>query len=582
MYTEGRSRHALDMSQTTRALPRLPRNWSRLCHETGLFLRSIGLGIVVTTFQGFFTNNFSEPEQVAIRQNRVTALLRALIHALPLGLAIFEIFINWKGLYVGALFDKQNYLQFVAKAHEILIQASTATIMLSYTRYQISASNGIPFGAVLGAFQFLQVSYLWSVEFWSAIMSSDFQLRKKSGFAVLILICITVATTAGPSSANLLIARQGIWLEKSMFLAVNATFQDIWPDQLDDDKVSSDCKRVKTSQIESGDAGGCPAAALYRMESYIPSIMEDSNNHTLQKIGVDTPDNVYLKSLLIAHCVGGFKDQVCATTPHDALLGGLIKDTDAHYPQEISGALQGYHVLGKDYYQPYATAICATDTVQNSSDQGLLRFARLTDTFSKSEGNRELVSIPGATKGQSTYDIPGNTSQFRVDWINLPQEIFATGIPGAIIVHPQSSSNLSYNITTCTLNAGWGSSLAFTDNIDAEISSHMTQLPSSWDAQTIFTDTYENLFQSFPMFGKRSNFSFSYPQRHINISKSYMDFINPEVIRLDNSSFGLVSGIMSLLPSQPQEHDLAWVLSMLLATALSSTGNYLDAAGSCP
>ena len=581
MYTEGRSRHALDMSQTTRPLPRLPRNWSRLCHETGLFLRSIGLGILVTTFQGFFTNNFLEPEQVAIRQNRVTALLRALIHALPLGLAIFEIVINWKGLYVGAIFDKQNYLQFVAKAHEILIQASIATIMLSYTRYQISSSNGIPFGAVLGAFQFLQVSYLWSVEFWSAIISNDFRPRKKSGFAVLILICITVAATAGPSSANLLIARQGIWPEKSMFLAVNATVQNIWPDRLDDEKVSSDCKKVNSSQIQSG---GCPVAALYSSvyssESYLASVMEESDNHTLQSLDVDTFVNLFEKMLLVANCVEGFKDQLCATTPHDVLLGGLIEDTNAHIQEEDSRALQSYHVLEKDYYQPYATAICVTDTVQNSSDQALLRFARLADTSSEAEGNRELVSVPGATKGQSTYDIPGNTSQFRVDWKNLPQETFATGIPGAIIVHPQSSSNLSYNITTCTLNAGWGSSSAFTDIYENIVRSHMTQLPSSWDLTLVFQDTYEHVFQSFPMFGSRSNFS--YPQRHINISKSWIDFINPEFTRPDNASISFMSELMSLLPSQPQEHDFAWTLSMLLATALASTGNHLDAAGSCP
>lgn len=165
MYTKDRSRQTLGMGQATKPLPRLPRGWARVCHETGLFLRSIGLGIVVTAFQGFFTKNYSEPEKVAIRQSRVTALLRLLIHALPLGVAIFEVSLNWKGRYVGAHFNKQNYLQFVAKAHEILVQASLATIILSFTRYHISAGKGMPFGAMLVALQFLQVSYLWSVEF---------------------------------------------------------------------------------------------------------------------------------------------------------------------------------------------------------------------------------------------------------------------------------------------------------------------------------------------------------------------------------------------------------------------------------
>lgn len=70
-------------SHVAKPLPPLPRSWSRVCHETGLLLRSIGLGIIVTAFQGFFTKNFQEPEKVAIRRNRVTALLRTLPISCP-------------------------------------------------------------------------------------------------------------------------------------------------------------------------------------------------------------------------------------------------------------------------------------------------------------------------------------------------------------------------------------------------------------------------------------------------------------------------------------------------------------------
>lgn len=107
MYAKGRSRQARGIDQATKPLPSLPQGWSRVCHETGLFLRSIGLGIVVTALQGVFTKNFSGPEKAAIRQSRVTAFLRALIHTLPLGMALFEIFLNWKGRYVGRQFDNQ-------------------------------------------------------------------------------------------------------------------------------------------------------------------------------------------------------------------------------------------------------------------------------------------------------------------------------------------------------------------------------------------------------------------------------------------------------------------------------------------
>ena len=149
IFADYTSRQTPAASQAVKPLPPLPRGWPRIRHETGLFLRGIGLGIVVTFFRGIFTKDFLEPEKVAIRRSRITALLRTLIHVVPVGLAIFEIVLNLKGHFVGKTFDKQSHLQFVAKAHEISMQASLATIILSYIRHQISTSKGMPFGAFL-------------------------------------------------------------------------------------------------------------------------------------------------------------------------------------------------------------------------------------------------------------------------------------------------------------------------------------------------------------------------------------------------------------------------------------------------
>lgn len=134
VLTNHLSRQTIAANQAVELLPPLPRGWSRVCHETGLFFRAIGLGVVVTAFQVIFTKNISEPEKVAIRQIRITALLRTLIHAVPVAVVIFEIVLGLKGHFVRATFDKQNYLQFAAKEHEIAMQALIATILLSCIR----------------------------------------------------------------------------------------------------------------------------------------------------------------------------------------------------------------------------------------------------------------------------------------------------------------------------------------------------------------------------------------------------------------------------------------------------------------
>lgn len=592
-YTEIQSRQALGTSQGSKPNSGSRRRWSQACHQFGLFLRKIGFGILVTSIQGFFTKNFPEPEKVAIRQSRLIALLTALIHVLPVGLAIFEIILNWKGYFVGALFDKQNSLQFAAKAHEIFMQASIATIILSYIRYQTCASKGMPFGAIFGALQLYQVSYLWSVELWSAITSKNFQPRKKICFVVLIFVCITVTATAGPSSANLLIARQGIWQRTSSYLAINATFQEIWPSRLGDESISGNCKMMKfpsTADFTSRDyADDCPFSSLVRdvnrNEANTKPLLSHLYSDTTLFVEVPTlaVDDTYFTDLLIGHCFKGWNDQICSTNPQGVLLGGLLGDSAAKAQEEGTMGVEGYHILKENYYQPYTTVRCAADTVQSSSDEAPLRFPILSEMASELEKGQETSPVPGLTKGRFTYNIPGNSSEFRVDWVDLPQETFGTGVPGAIIVHPQTSSILSYNVTTCTLSAGWGSSSIFTDSQDfSDIFSHTTQTPPSRFNPSIPVGHDPNgyIYTNRPLFGNFSDFS--YPQLHINISTSWTKFTNPLLTLPDNSTISLLSMMMSKLSSRPEEteaHELAMVLSFMLVSALSSTGMEHDAKG---
>ena len=135
----------------------------------------------MSIYQGTFTKNFSEPKKVAVRRSRPTALLKALIHVAPMGFAFFKIMINVRGRWVGGSFTNQSHYQLVAKAHEILIDASLTSIVLSYIQYELTAGNGLPFGAFLGGLQFLSVSYLWSRELWASAFATCYSLRKTRG-----------------------------------------------------------------------------------------------------------------------------------------------------------------------------------------------------------------------------------------------------------------------------------------------------------------------------------------------------------------------------------------------------------------
>ena len=542
-----------------------------------MFLRGIGLGIVVTSFQGIFTKNFLEPEKIAISRSRITALLRSLIHVVPLGVAIFESVLNLRGHFIGSTFDRQNYLQFVAKAHEIAMQASLATILLSYIRYQITAGRGMPFGAVLSGIQFVQVSYLWSVELWSSILSKDFRLRKKIFFAILIIICITVAATAGPSSANLLIARQGLWPIASTYLAVNASFLDLWPDRLDEKNIDRECAVVRFESLH--DAPRCPISDVYTMLEEDPhGSLLDMPLDTLSTDAVESDGAEFYRYLVASVCPTSSKDQFCGSIPQNELLDGFYMDQPNRF---ADSGLDGYQSMQKNYYQPYTIASCVTDIVKGSSDQTPLQFARISETDSGLKKDREMISIPGLTKGHFVKSELDDDSDFHVDWVDLPMDVFNTGIPGAVIVNFQDPNDSLRNITTCTLNAGWGSSTVMSAAREPEtIYSHTYKIPSSWTSERESFDAYGYLYTTTPSFANISNFS--YPQRRISVSKNWMEFLNPIVVLPDNSTGKYISLALSTLRTQPAEAfqpteaNMARLLMLLLTIALGETGTGHD------
>lgn len=160
--------------------------WLKLQESSQILCRAIGLNILVSSSKFIrhpWGKGFEERTKIAIRKSQPVALLRALVHVVPVGVALWEVTLNWNTYYVGSFLLKQVrytllkclpcsillfnqiYYQAAAKAHEIMIQASLAAVVFSYIRHQLVLGNGIPFGALFLGLQMNQISYLWSIEF---------------------------------------------------------------------------------------------------------------------------------------------------------------------------------------------------------------------------------------------------------------------------------------------------------------------------------------------------------------------------------------------------------------------------------
>lgn len=220
---------------------------------------------------------------------------------------------------------------------------------------------------------------------------------------------------------------------------------------------------------------------------------------TSELVGIQAPGDDFARENLSATCLRSSDDQFCSTIPQTVLMDVFNMIQLNHLDMS---ALEGYQFMQKNYYQLYTIASCVADVVKDASDQTPLRFPRISETDSEVDKAREIVSIPGLTKGQIINNVSGDNSEFRVDWVDLPINVFKTGIRGAVIVSSEDPEALSYKITICTLNAGWGSSAAMGSfPLVGSIFSRMSNVPSSWFMDKYFDDQY-CMSSSPPEFGE--------------------------------------------------------------------------------
>lgn len=244
--------------------------------------------------------------------------------------------------------------------------------------------------------------------------------------------------------------------------------------------------------------------------------------------------------------------------------------------------LDNYQVLQNNYYQPYTTTSCVLDVVNNGSDEAPLRFPRILETISHLRKDREIVSVPSLTRGQIINNVSDDNSEFRVHWIDLPLNIFGTGIPGAVIVNPQGPDGPPYNIYQCTSDAGWGSSVIETDTLQygqAVTSHRVNSSPMDYQMGVGVYDVYGYTYSSLPDFANTSNIPF--PEHRISVSNGWMKFLNPTLILADNSTTTFISRYLSparreleqghVVARKLEEGHVARMFAVFISVALSNT-----------
>lgn len=219
----------------------------------------------------------------------------------------------------------------------MLMVASLASILLHHIRYRLlSASQGVPLGLLTSPFRLLDLTYLWSQEFFAAWSSEKGTQRVIS--IVIHAYLFGLAAILGPASAISMLPRLRDWelantISKAPFDGVGVEYfiggklSDIYPQRITETFISKACDYGNFSQPQTNT---CPRYGLEDiLNDLIPDDLDigDMNrlflgnfNITVQKIAIPALPSRTISLSFITHNDGNHPVLMDATTPPDIIL----------------------------------------------------------------------------------------------------------------------------------------------------------------------------------------------------------------------------------------------------------------------
>ena len=252
----------------------------------------------------------------------------------------------------------------------------------------------------------------------------------------------------------------------------------------------------------------------------------------------------------------------------------------------ILDQLDAVHSILTGYYQPYTIGTCQPDTFYGHEDQDPVAFplppGTLIQMLNTSTLNDSVLSspgfiYPGITRAQ-LWDTPGSSNDFRLRWIELPQDPFNGTAIGAVVLLPRADENATQEVLMCNLGAGWGKSnmnmstydggsqAVFSEVEPSPVPGSETTDGTSRPASARFTSLTEELNTADVLFSPPS-----LPQRQLIATEDWAAYLNPSISDSTTTVFHRLMSSHLLETSIGISATI--VLTSLLANGLATIGS---------
>ncbi|KAK1836370.1 hypothetical protein QBC39DRAFT_406829 [Podospora conica] len=247
-----------------------------------------------------------------------------------------------------------NTLLIAAKAHELLIQASLATILLHRIRACLRGSQGVPLGFLSAPFALNSVYYLFSKQFWKAATRSKSKARGDITTRILVVSIIFLALAAGPSAGILMLPKLGWWevtdmegigkvsedLGRTILIkpvvsggnGAEITMDDVYPQEIDFDREDGPC----SSSSPTADSA-CPWTAASQILKKLP-LVTAPKIHGKYNLNLTINGAQHQRDISVEwDDKGGTAAMVYATSPMDIIAREMQLLGDRVWPDPMRG-----------------------------------------------------------------------------------------------------------------------------------------------------------------------------------------------------------------------------------------------------
>ena len=488
-------------------------SWATICRTTGLSL--------VTTIRARYTEG--EPPKFAIRKSRASAAARATIHLVPLAVAISLIVLNVNTQYYGLSNSWVSVLQFAAKAHEMLMQASITFAVLAYVRRALVSPGGVPFGSMFAGLQCTQISYLWSPEFWASATTTYFQGRRRLTLLTFVPFSVVLAVAVGPSSAIAMIPRP-MWFpagRTQLWLSVPAVA--IYPSRIKAGITDPACSAINITGNPDLD---CPSDDWQSLETFLRVRSEGYVLPPFPQLTQKFQTNTITRPLYVCDF---YPDNPCtdatATTAQQAMVEASVQLVSfwldrTNELMAFQSRTDSIHKV--DAKQPYVATSCTLPFELLNSTSDLVSF---TGSSPGAWDNSDTQALdPPLTQADVWASIKPEL-QGQILWIESSKYNFVNTSLAAIVIYPGGCGPFCRYASSCRIRADWGTGQL---NVSSGTSSGELNPFALLPVQSTSFDPTGGANAS--NFAWKSVDTWPAPLSPIQIDKGWAEFLTPQIV----------------------------------------------------